>query len=108
MNMREDFLAFFFPAAHSAINWTQTPQSLDKELQNITAGAETGDGIADKLYKVMLLDKKEAWILIHVEVQSYYDVYLSKRIYTYNYPAGDTMQQSVPQPIPQLLLFQSN
>ncbi|GAB1541145.1 hypothetical protein NUACC21_38150 [Scytonema sp. NUACC21] len=28
----EDFLAFFFPEAHRAIDWTQTPELLDKEL----------------------------------------------------------------------------
>ncbi|MEC4818899.1 MAG: DUF4351 domain-containing protein [Scytonema sp. PMC 1069.18] len=91
----EDFLAFFFPAVHAAIDWTQTPESLDKELQNITASAQAPDGVADKLYKVQLLDKKEAWILIHVEVQSYYDVDLEKRIYTYNYRAGELYDKFV-------------
>ncbi|WP_243147316.1 hypothetical protein [Scytonema sp. UIC 10036] len=91
----EDFLSFFFPKAHKAVDWTQPPESLDKELQNITASAEAGDGVADKLYKVRLLDKKEAWILIHVEVQSDYDVNLEKRIYTYNYRAAELYDKFV-------------
>ncbi|WP_017749201.1 DUF4351 domain-containing protein [Scytonema hofmannii] len=41
------------------------------------------------------MDKKEAWILIHVEVQSYYDVNLEKRIYTYNYRAAELYDKFV-------------
>jgi hypothetical protein len=91
----ENFLAFFFPAIHRAIDWRHTPESLDKELHNITASAETEDGIADKLYKVKLLDETEAWILIHVEMQSYYDVRFEKRMYTYNYRAVELYDKFV-------------
>ncbi|MBE9248719.1 hypothetical protein IQ226_05940, partial [Dolichospermum sp. LEGE 00240] len=51
----ESFLAFFFP-------WTKTPESLDKELQEITASGETKNRITDKLYKVWLLDQTQVWI----------------------------------------------
>ena len=70
----ESFLSFFFPLAYQAIDWTQKPESLDKELQAITASAKTERRIADKLYKVWLLDKQQIWILIHIEIQSQYDV----------------------------------
>ncbi len=83
----EDFLSFFFPAVHRAIDWTHPPESCDKELQKIIAGSETEDGVADKLYKVWLLDKNEVWILIHIEVQSDYDVNFEKRMYIYHYRA---------------------
>jgi hypothetical protein len=45
----EDFLAFFFPSVHSAIDWTKTPISREQELQKIIAGSEAADGVADKL-----------------------------------------------------------
>ena len=33
----EPFLSFFFPSVHQLIDWKQVPQSLDQELQQITA-----------------------------------------------------------------------
>jgi hypothetical protein len=36
------FMNFFFPEAHAAIDWTRTPVFLDKELQQVVRGAATG------------------------------------------------------------------
>ena len=91
----DSFLAFFFPGAYNAIDWTKTPESLDKELQEITASSTTQTYIADKLYKVWLLDKQLAWILIHIEVQSQYDTDFQQRMYIYNYRAFDLYRQFV-------------
>jgi hypothetical protein len=91
----DDFLSFFFPLAYEAIDWTQKPESLDKELQQITASSETEKRIADKLYKVWLLNKTQAWILIHIEVQSNYDVDFQERMYIYNYRAFDLYHKFV-------------
>jgi hypothetical protein len=91
----ESFLAFFFPVAHQAIDWTKTPESLDKELQEITASGETKNRITDKLYKVWLLDQTQVWILIHIEIQSQYDVNFEERMYIYNYRAFDLYHQFV-------------
>ena len=52
----DDFLFFFFPEIYQQIDWTILPQSLDKELQQITASSDTEKCIADKLYQVWLLD----------------------------------------------------
>jgi hypothetical protein len=91
----ESFLAFFFPVAHQAIDWTKTPESLDKELQEITASGETKKRITDKMYKVWLLDQTQVWILIHIEIQSQYDVNFEERMYIYNYRAFDLYHQFV-------------
>ncbi|MFO5472460.1 MAG: hypothetical protein ACLBM2_00795, partial [Dolichospermum sp.] len=91
----ESFLTFFFPEIHQLIDWTQTPQSLDKELQEITASSETEKRIADQLYQVWLLDKREVWILIHVEIQSQYEVYFGERMYIYNYRSFDLYHKPV-------------
>ena len=91
----DDFLAFFFPEIYQQIDWVMTPQALDKELQQITASADTEKCVADKLYQVWLLDNQEVWILIHVEVQSQYDVSFSQRMYVYNYRAFDLYRKPV-------------
>jgi len=91
----ESFLSFFFPEIHELIDWTQPPQPLDKELQQITASSETESRIADKLYRVWLLNKEQIWILIHVEIQSNYDVNFEKRMFVYHYRAFDLYENKV-------------
>lgn len=94
-NYFDSFISFFFPSVYEAIDWTKKPESLDKELQEITGLSETETRIADKLYKVWLLDKQQIWILIHIEVQSHYDANFAQRMYIYNYRAFDLYHQFV-------------
>jgi len=91
----ESFLTFFYPEIHQQIDWTKPPISLDKELEQITAAAETEKRYADKLFQVWLLDNQEIWILIHVEVQSQYDQGFSQRMFIYNYRAFDLYNKPV-------------
>ncbi len=37
----DSFLQFFYPEIYTKVDWNQTPISLDKELEQITAAAET-------------------------------------------------------------------
>ncbi|MEA5553012.1 hypothetical protein VB713_18875 [Anabaena cylindrica UHCC 0172] len=91
----ESFINFFYPELHQQIDWTKNPVSLDKELEQITASAETKNRHADKLFQVWLLDNQELWILIHVEVQSQYDKEFAQRMFIYNYRAFDLYQKPV-------------
>jgi len=91
----EPFLSFCFPQVHALIDWTQSPESLDKELEQILQQADSGERIADKLFKVWLLDGKFTWVLVHVEVQSQSDNEFAKRMYQYNYRAFDLYEQPV-------------
>ncbi|GBD53522.1 hypothetical protein D3800_00630 [Microcystis aeruginosa NIES-298] len=91
----EAFLSFFFPEVHQLIDWTKTPESLEKELKRITASAKTKKRFADKLYKVWLLRGEEVWILIHIEIQSQYEENFPQRMYIYNYRAFDLYQKPV-------------
>ncbi len=91
----ESFLIFFFPEVHQLIDCTQTPRSLDRELQEITASSATEKRIADKLYQVWLLDKRVIWILIHIEIQSQYEVDFGERMYVYNYRSFDLYHKPV-------------
>ena len=66
----DSFLSFFFPVAYKAIDWTKPPESLDKELQEITASSATEKRIADKLYKVWLLDKTQVRLALKIVVMT--------------------------------------
>ena len=90
-----EFLSFFYPNIYQEIDWNQTPISLDKELEKITAAAETEQRYADKLLKVWLLDNQEIWLLIHIEVQSQYDLKFPQRMFIYNYRAFDLYHKPV-------------
>ncbi|HEY9701226.1 MAG TPA: hypothetical protein V6C58_02205 [Allocoleopsis sp.] len=90
-----DFISFFYPQIYALINWGKTPVSLDKELEKITASSETEKRYADQLFKVWLLDDKEVWILIHIEVQSQYDKKFPLRMFIYNYRAFDLYNEPV-------------
>ncbi|RPH90195.1 MAG: hypothetical protein EHM73_06980 [Chroococcales cyanobacterium metabat2.561] len=90
-----EFLNFFYPNIYQEIDWNQPPISLNKELEQITAAAETEQRYADKLLKVWLLDNQEIWLLIHIEVQSQYDLKFPQRMFIYNYRAFDLYHKPV-------------
>jgi len=85
----EPFMAFFFPKAYNDIDWSKGYESLDKELQEIVRDAETGRRFADKLVKVGLRSGEEAFLFVHVEVQSQFQVDFAKRVYIYNHRLFD-------------------
>ncbi len=81
----EEFMTFFYPDAHAAINWPRGVEFFDKELQKIVADAELGRRYADKLVKVWLKTGAEVWVMIHVEVQGNREADFELRIYVYNH-----------------------
>jgi len=85
----EPFLAFLFPPIHGNIDWNRGYQFMDKELQQVVPEAATGRGTVDKLAKVWTPAGQEAWVLIHVEVQSQQDAVFAERMYTYNHRLRD-------------------
>ncbi|MFB8790272.1 MAG: transposase [Potamolinea sp.] len=91
----EQFLAFFFPATYVLIDWNIPPESLDKELQQLMREAEVGKRLADKLFKVWRIGGEEAWILVHIEVQSQEESDFAERMYVYNYRCFDRYRKPV-------------
>ena len=91
----ESCMSFFFSPIHELIDWDKPPISLEKELQQITASSDTGKRLADKLFQVWLLDNREIWILIHIEVQSKYESDFAQRMFIYNYRAFDLYRKTV-------------
>jgi hypothetical protein len=89
------FLKFFFSAIHDAIDWSRGHEMLDKELQQVVPAAEQGRRHVDKLVKVWRRDGEEAWVLIHIEVQSQAEEDFSRRMYIYNYRLFDRYNRAV-------------
>jgi hypothetical protein len=88
-------LALFLPQAHEEIDWTRAPVFLDKELRQVTPDAELGLRRVDKLARVWRRDGAEAWVLIHVEVQSQAEAEFAERMYVYNYRLYDRFRRRV-------------
>jgi hypothetical protein len=78
------FLLLFFPRIHADIDWSRGHEFLDKELQALLEAAEGGRLYVDKLVKVWRKDGREAWVLIHVEVQTTREAAFPARMYRYN------------------------
>jgi ribosomal protein S10 len=89
------FHAFFFADIHAGIDWSRGYEALDKEFQQIVRQAKRGKSLADKLFKVWLLDGSECWLLIHVEVQGKHEALFPERMFNYNVAARRLYNQTV-------------
>jgi Domain of unknown function (DUF4351) len=89
------FMAFFFPEAYGAIDWSKGFDFLDSELQQVTREAETGKLIVDKLVKVYLRNGQEEWLLLHIEVQNQKEEEFSERVYIYSTRLFDKFRRAV-------------
>ena len=78
------FMAFFFPLVHREIDWSRGIEFLDKELRQAVRSGGRGKRAVDKLVKVWRKDGLEAWVLVHVEVQSQVELAFPQRMYIYN------------------------
>jgi hypothetical protein len=89
------FLALFFPHIHDDIDWSRGFEFLDKELQKIVRTSEGGRLYVDKLVKVWRKNGEEAWVLIHIEVQTQRETDFAKRMYGYNIRIFDRYNRTV-------------
>jgi hypothetical protein len=90
-----EFMAFYFPDAHAAIDWSRPAMFLDQELASLSRGAVVGKRFLDKLVRVHLLDGGERWVLVHLEVQGWRDAAFAERIFTYHYRVYDRYRRPV-------------
>ena len=84
-----EFMAFYFPQAHSEIDWAQGHEFQNTELRQIVRDAELGKRYADALVKVTLGSGEERLIYIHIEVQGQRDSSFAQRMFTSNYRLYD-------------------
>lgn len=89
----EDFIVevidYFYPKIEKERAKDQPIEFLDKFLQTLHPEAVEGNRRADLLVKVPLVNGKEKWILLHVEVQGYEDKDLPRRMFTYYHRSLD-------------------
>jgi hypothetical protein len=84
-----EFMAFYFPSAHAAIDWSRPHDFLDQELSALSPDAELGQRLLDKLVRVHLHEGVEQWVLLHIEVQGWQDKGFAERIFVYHYRVYD-------------------
>lgn len=84
-----EFMAFYFPGAHAAIDWSRPHDFLDEEFAALTRDAELGRRVLDKLVRVHLHTGGEQWVLVHLEVQGRHDKDFAERVFVYNYRVYD-------------------
>jgi hypothetical protein len=91
----EDCIKFFFPQAHADIDWKHGFEFLDKEFQKAVRNAVVGTRLADKLVKVWTKENTEAWVLIHIEVQSQVEKTFAEDMFTYYYRIYDRYKNKI-------------
>ena len=91
----ESFVKFYFPDAHRQIDWSKPVEFLDKELQRVVRNSRQKRRIVDKLVRVRLLDGREEWVLVHVEIQGASEPDFSERMYVCNYRLFDRYHRRV-------------
>ncbi len=90
-----DFLHFYFPVAHAAIDWSQPITFLEQELREVVRDAELGKRFVDKLVKVTAHNGRHDWLYIHLEVQGTAQQSFAERMFVYNYRLYDRYRMPV-------------
>jgi hypothetical protein len=90
-----EFLAFYFPAASAAIDWSRPHRFLDQELAQVVRDAELGKRLVDRLVEVATLTGEEQWVYIHIEVQGQRESDFAERLFVYNYRLYDRYRRPV-------------
>jgi len=92
-----DFLTFFYPNASEIFDLDRGFEYLDKELEQLfpPENDEYNQRFVDKLVKVFSKNGDDQWILVHIEVQGYWDKYFAERMFTYYYRILDKYQKPI-------------
>ncbi|WP_342088227.1 hypothetical protein [Dyadobacter sp. OTU695] len=93
----DDFLKFFFPNADGLFELGRGFEYLDKELEQLfpPENDNYAPKYVDKLVKVYRRSGREAWLLVHIEVQGYRDERFADRMFTYYYRIWDKYRQPI-------------
>lgn len=94
-DLLQDAMAFFFLPYHQRIDWSQGYEILDKEMVEISEAEGLEKQSADKLFKVKLLDGKEEYWLLHIEIQGYPDNGFAVRVQRYNWLIRSKYKQTI-------------
>jgi predicted transposase YdaD len=94
-NYLVEFMEFFFPDAHSKIDWQRGFKFLDKELQKVVRESDAKRRSVDKLVQVWLKDGTESWVLLHIEIQGQWTEDFAERMFIYQYRIFDRYRHKV-------------
>lgn len=84
-----EFIEYFFPAIHAAIDWSRQPIFLDKELAKLGPKNAQGKRLADKLAKVWRRTGAPLCVALHSEIEGRAGTAFNARMYIYNYRIAD-------------------
>ena len=79
----EDAIEFLHPNLYSLIDWGKEVTFQEQELANISNNNNKLYTKVDKLIELMLLNKKRAFILLHIEIQQSNPTEIAKRMFNY-------------------------
>ncbi|OPX25764.1 MAG: hypothetical protein B1H02_00625 [Candidatus Latescibacteria bacterium 4484_107] len=89
------FLHFFAPDLAQDVNWDKGYEFLDKEFHQIVPESAESARYVDRLIKVFLKAGGERWVLVHVEVQGYWDKDFPRRMFTIFYRLLDKFAKDI-------------
>lgn len=83
------FIEFFYPEKYDEIDWVKGIEFLDKELNKLIPKSILKNRIADVLVRLYLKSGETVWILLHIEVQGYFDADFALRMHQMCYRIED-------------------
>ena len=89
------FIEIFLPELSKKIDFSRKINFLSTELDTISKDSKTKDQKADEILEVQLKNGCEMGILVHVEVQNYYDKNFDRRMFSYYYRIFDKYDGNV-------------
>ncbi len=91
----DDFMHFYFPDAHTRIDWSQPYLFLDQELRAVAHDAAFGARLVDKLVRVSSRNGQTEWIYVHIEIQANRQQEFAERMFVYHYRLYDRFRQPI-------------
>ena len=80
----QPFLALFFPDIDTDVDWSHSPEFLDRELEKIARSAKLGRRHVDLLVRLHRRNGEVGCVLLHVEVQGQPDADFARRMWVYH------------------------
>ncbi|BDU50523.1 hypothetical protein [Haliovirga abyssi] len=91
----EEFVSFFMTDLYPNIDFERGYEFLDKEVSGIFQKTRKEQRYADRIVKVYMKTGEENWILIHIEIQGYYEKEFSERMFKYFYRIYDKYNKKI-------------
>ena len=90
-----EFIEFFLPNLFNDIDFNEKIISLEQEFNKLFPKSSEKKRRTDKLIQVTLKNKQKKLILIHIEIQGYYDKKFDERMYSYQYKIYDRFKKDI-------------